>query len=276
MPELADRLTLLKKDSTPEGTIQLHQLDQQRHLSYYLFLPEKLSAKTKVLVCVHGISRNAEQQITAFHQQANSNNHIIIAPRFSKKHYRGYQRLEVGAAGLTAADALNRILHHVQETQPVKTDRISLFGYSGGAQFSHRYSMLYPEKINALFICSAGWFTFPNEDQKYPYGLSGSMNTVSKMRENLPTFLKLKTRILVGELDNTRDPGLNTKQCINRQQGYHRLERANRWISALQKKCTEMNLEADLRFITIKACGHSFEDCARLGDIGQYIFPKDN
>ncbi len=276
MPELATLLTTSPKTAVDKSTLENHQVENQENLGYYLFLPDSLSCNTKIMVCVHGISRNAKQQVNAFRHQASNHDYIIIAPYFSKKHYRGYQRLEAGVTGYTSAEALNKILHDVQEQYTVKTDKISLFGYSGGAQFAHRYAMLYPEKINKLIICAAGWFTFPDEGKTYPYGLKITQNSVTKIGENLPAFLQLKIRILVGEFDNTNDPGLNRKKRINRQQGYHRLERARRWVNALQGKCNEMNLEADLRFITIKGCGHSFENCERLGGISKYMFTPDN
>tara|TARA_R110000822_G_scaffold60287_17_gene150289 strand:+ start:3094 stop:3924 length:831 start_codon:yes stop_codon:yes gene_type:complete len=276
MPEIIDLLTSPQKKTTKTNPIQFHKVAHQDSLSYYLFCPENLSSETKVIVCVHGISRKAKQQITAFQKQANNYNHVIIAPLFSKKYHQGYQRLEAGAAGYTSSEALNKILHDVHEKYAIKTNNITLFGYSGGAQFSHRYAMLYPEKINRLIVCASGWFTFPDKNKNFPYGLKGIQESVTSMAKNLPTFLQLKIRILVGELDNTNDSGLNRKKRINRQQGYHRLERANRWINALQSKCNEMNLEADLRFITIKGCGHSFSNCVRLGDISRYIFTQDN
>ncbi len=276
MPEIIDLLTPPQKKTAKINPIQFHQVAHQDSLSYYLFCPKNLSSETKVIVCVHGISRDAKQQITAFQQQANNYNHIIIAPLFSKKYYHGYQRLETGAAGYTSAEALNKILHDVHKICTIKTNNITLFGYSGGAQFSHRYAMLYPEKINRLIVCASGWFTFPDENKNFPYGLKGIQASVTNMAKNLPTFLQLKIRILVGELDNTNDLGLNRKKRINRQQGHHRVERAKRWSDALQSKCNEMKIEADLRFITIRGCGHSFSNCERFGDISKYMFTPDN
>jgi predicted esterase len=276
MPEIVAPLVLPPKKTAKVNPIQFHQVAHQDSLSYYLFCPENLSSETKIIVCVHGISRNAKQQITAFQQQAINYNHVIIAPCFSEKYYQGYQRLKIGSAGCSPSEALNKILNDVHEKYTIKTENITLFGYSGGAQFSHRYAMLYPEKINKLIVCASGWFTFPDENKNFPYGLKGTQDSVKSMAKNLPAFLQLKIRILVGEFDNTNDPGLNRKKRINRQQGYHRLQRAIRWSSALQSKCNDMNLEADLRFILIKGCGHSFSNCERLGDISKYLFSHDN
>lgn len=254
---------------------EVHRALGKSSLRYYLYLPESISKKTQVMVCVHGISRNAKEQLSAFSQQASEEDFVIVAPYFSKKQYRGYQRLELGSAGYTSAEALNEILCDVEERFAVDTEKLSLFGYSGGAQFAHRYAMLYPERINKLIISSAGWYTFPDRDMKYPLGLQPTQSFSVDLSKNLAAFLKLKIRTLVGELDNVNDPALNHSQQINRQQGYHRLERAGRWVSALQNACHEMGVTPDLRFITIKGCGHSFESCERLGNISKYLFSPE-
>jgi len=254
----------------------LHRALGQSNLRYYLHLPETLTKKTRVMVCVHGISRNAKEQLIAFRQQASEADYILVAPYFSKKHYRGYQRLEAGSAGYTSAEALNKILYDVGQRFGIDTRKFALFGYSGGAQFAHRYAMLSPERIDKLIITSAGWYTFPDKQQKYPYGLKSTQSFPVDLSANLAAFLKLKIRTLVGELDNVDDPGLNRSQQISRQQGYHRLERAKRWVCALQNACHELGVVSDLHFITIKGCGHSFESCERFGNISKYLFTPDN
>lgn len=279
MPVVPDQYLLpmrLSAEKPPGSKHLLHRVEDKESLSYYLFLPANLSEKSRVIVCVHGISRNAKEQINAFREQANQYDYIIIAPHFSRKNYQGYQRLEKGAAGYTPVEALHKILNDVHVKYTVKTNMFSLFGYSGGAQFAHRYALFYPEKIDRLIICSAGWFTFPVDDKTYPYGLKGTPKSVPEIGRNLTTFLHLNITVLVGEFDNTNDPGLNRTKRINRQQGYHRLERARRWVYALQSQCNEMSVRSNLRFIIIKGCGHSFNNCERLGNFSKYIFLPDS
>lgn len=241
-------------------------------LQYYLFLPKSLSPSSKILICVHGISRNAKQQITAFRQKALKSDYIIIAPYFSKESHKGYQRLKTNSAGETSADALNRALSEIRQKHSITTNKFTLFGYSGGGQFAHRYAMAYPKNINKLVVCSAGWFTFPTPNKHFPYGVKAHKNSPPKIKENLHLFLQLKILVIIGELDNIYDLGLNQKERINRQQGYHRFERATRWVRSLQEKCNSMHIPSDLRFITLKGCGHSFLDCERFGGISKFIF----
>ena len=46
-----------------------------------------------------------------------------------------------------------------QECTGIDTRRINLFGFSGGAQFAHRYAMAHPGSVNALVLTAPGWFT---------------------------------------------------------------------------------------------------------------------
>ena len=138
MPELANQSLSAYMDNEDKGTLLSLRVGNQASLSYRLFLPTSLSANSKIMVCVHGISRNADEQVKSFSARANQHDHIIIAPYYSKKNYHGYQRMEVGSAGYTPAEALHLILEDVQEKYAVNTDKFSLFGYSGGAQFAHR------------------------------------------------------------------------------------------------------------------------------------------
>ena len=273
MPNL---LSSFEERSGSNQRLQINRVDNLKELSYYLFLPDSLSDKSKIMVCVHGISFNAKEQITTFSERANKHNYIIVAPCFYKKYYKGYQRLETGAAGYTPAIALDKMLQDVEDKHGVDTQIFSLFGYSGGAQFSHRYAMFYPERISRLIVSSAGWFTFPDEEKIYPYGLKNTPDFSSTIKNKLAKFLQLPIHVIIGELDNIQDDGLNKRKLINRQQGYHRLDRAKNWVDALQSQSKAMSLKSCIRFIIIKGCGHSFENCERLGDLGKYIFTSDH
>lgn len=272
VPELKTQLIPASDKPSEKGSIRLCSVENQAALSYYLFLPTALSNDSQVLVCVHGISRRPQQQIKAFYRIANKHNYIIIAPYFSKEHYQGYQRLEQGSAGYTPVDALHKILHHVQQQYAIKTSKFSLFGYSGGAQFAHRYAFFYPERIKRLIICSAGWFTFPSNNKNFPYGFKNTPKEMPPISQHLTAFLELETYVVVGELDTLQDIGLNSSKRINKHQGHHRLERAKRWVTALHNQCHNLKLRPNLHFITLKNCGHSFESCARIGNLATYVF----
>ncbi len=276
MYEIAKQCPSPCREEEDNGALMYLQVKNQSCLGYYLFLPPTLSSESQVMVCIHGISRNAEEQIKAFSEQAARHDFVIIAPRLRKKDFGGYQRLEKGEAGYTPVDALDMILQDVEQIFKVNTSQFSLFGYSGGAQFAHRYALFYPQRLNKLVICAAGWFTFPDPDEVFPYGLKNAPENMPDLSQTVNDFLSLPIRVLVGEYDKIKDPGLNRRKRINHQQGYHRLDRAKRWLNAIQQSCDDKQIDSDLRFITIRACGHSFENCARLGDLSQYMFTIDS
>ena len=65
-----------------------------------------------------------------------------------------------------------------------------LFGFSGGAQFAHRYVLAHPDRVAAAGIGAAGWYTFPDSATPYPYGLGrGAGQQPLREARNSPGFL---------------------------------------------------------------------------------------
>jgi pimeloyl-ACP methyl ester carboxylesterase len=91
----------------------------------------------------------------------------MLAPEFSHDRFPGYQRLDNGR-GLTRADlAFNRMLMSLGSDLQVPGWTLDMFGYSGGAQFCHRYALCYPSRTRSLVPTGAGWYTFPDRAVKY-------------------------------------------------------------------------------------------------------------
>jgi pimeloyl-ACP methyl ester carboxylesterase len=142
-----------------------------------------------------------------------------------------------------------------------------LFGFSGGAQFAHRFAMLHPDCVAALVIASAGWYTFPVAGDPFPYGLSTGTTDGQRAAANLARFLQIPTLTLVGERDTRRDPGLRKEPRVDDRQGLNRIERAERWTTTLRAAAAEMGVAAEREFVTIPNCGHSFDHCVEHGGL---------
>jgi pimeloyl-ACP methyl ester carboxylesterase len=77
---------------------------------------------------------------------------VLVCPSFQP----GYQRLEAGAdADLTA------ILDEVAQTQPAIRRPVFLVGFSGGAQFVHRWAFRHPAEVCGVAALSAGDYDLP-------------------------------------------------------------------------------------------------------------------
>lgn len=249
--------------------IQVHQLAQNKALHYFQYTPSRVTANTQVLVAVHGISRNAQKQARLFAEQAERYNVLIIAPLFDQTHYAGYQRL--GLSGQRADLALNQILDEVASKTQVNTQKFSLFGYSGGGQFVHRYAMAYPERVKAMAIGAAGWYTLPNPQKRYPYGIAPHPK-LPDLTFNAEQFLRIPAYVLVGEEDTLRDDALRKSKKIDQQQGFNRFERGQRWILAMQHAAQQKGLNTPYQFIALPNANHSFTRSIKTGGMAKQVF----
>lgn len=236
-------------------------------LACWIAWPDHIDPSARALVAVHGIRRGAQEQAALFAPQAAALGRVVIAPLFDTQHWPRYQRLGDGA-DTALLDLLERLGDDA--VKPIdRFDRFDLCGFSGGAQFAHRFAMLHPERIGRLSLASAGWYTFP-DTSPYPYGLGapgGSGARTARMQSRLDEFLRLPINVCVGERDNRRDANTRGGDDIDRQQGRHRRARASRWSEALAIEAAVRGIVSRIRYTVLPGCGHDFRRCARRGGL---------
>ncbi|KHF26048.1 alpha/beta hydrolase [Solemya velum gill symbiont] len=248
------------------------QLDHRPEVRYFEVLPDTIDRNTPVVVVVHGISRHAREYASIFSGLASSGKAILIAPLFDDVKFNGYQRpgLAKTSVAKRSDNALNDILKNVQDEYGVDTSRIHLFGFSGGAQFSQRYALFYPQRVERLVLAAPGWFTMPDEKYSYPYGLGQKLiDTNLKFRFN--ETLSIPTLLLSGGDDIYRDAGLNKTARIDRRQGMTRLERAYNWEKEIRASADEINQPILLEHEVIADAGHNFIDNVRRYSVDHLI-----
>jgi len=233
------------------------------------------------LVAVHGIKRDAREQAKAFTTFAQETGRLVIAPHFSKRHWKRFQWATTGnRPDLALIASLRSLEGSFLPEEYLSTEKpLDLFGFSGGAQFSHRFAMMYPALVRRMVVASAGWYTFPNMSA-YPLGLSGNNSDApeiaAQMRNNLRQFLQIPTHVLVGTRDCVIDSNTRQGPDINSQQGRTRLARAQRWAAFMTKAGHENGLETKFEFQPLPGCDHSFSDCVGKGDLVARIITHTN
>lgn len=242
-------------------------------LKCWIAMPETLDPALPPLFAIHGILRDARGMLDEISTRIAEASRIIVAPVFDEANWRGYQRL----VGRRRADlALLSLVKSIKLSGLANIRSFDLLGYSGGAQFAHRFALLYPHLINRLALCSAGWYTFP-DNAPYPYGLSVPKTKVSGFtthtRKNLARFLRLPIDVYVGERDTEIDANTRTGAAIDRQQGRNRVERAANWVDALGRVAAAHGLQAKAKLTVLKGCGHDFRQCVRQGNLVERLFP---
>lgn len=235
-------------------------------LAHHLFVPESASAagRASLVVSVHGISRNALEQIECFAAYAADRGCVVMAPCFDTPADTDYQRLGRRGRGRRADLVLDQTIVRLEESTGILFDRRFFFGYSGGGQFVHRYLMAHPDRVAGAVVASAGWYTFPDAALAYPVGLrvGGSLPGV-RLEANV--FLRVPVLTLVGNRDVERDDSIRTTDLVDTLQGVDRRERARRWTEAMRAAARRRGIPGRHEIVELEGVGHSFSECAEAG-----------
>jgi predicted peptidase len=192
------------------NNIPITSLQADPRILYSAFIPDEHypqsptdTTKLPVLLAIHGTSRTHHRHIEAWHDFALSHRCAIVAPIFpcllsspvdiDGYHYLGkppprnsnaYDKIldsaiEVPRLYSNAKNSelrydllLLKLLDEISIRWPsIDTTRIFLTGFSGGAQFVHRFMYLHPERLLAVNIGAPGNVTPLDFTKPWPRGL---------------------------------------------------------------------------------------------------------
>lgn len=251
------------KWSLPCGQLLRRSLRTDPLSEYLVYLPTTGTADTTVLVSVHGISRNSWiKQAEVLVPTCERHRVTLLAPSFSDQQYADYQRLGRIGRGQRADLFLHRCLAELNMMTGVDTTHIRLFGHSGGAQFVHRYLMAHPHRVDSAVVSAAGWYTFPDPTQKFPYGIR-SASSLPGLSFNPESYLKVPVMVLVGTEDTEQSEDLFSSERINKQQGVTRIERARNWVAAMQAQARAHGMQSLVSLVELAGISHSLADLSR-------------
>lgn len=224
------------------------------------------------LVALHGISRDADAVVEAFLEEHMERRRIVIIPHFDENNWPVFQRI---TSKHRADLGLLAILSALRQDGIIGNQTFDLFGFSGGAQLAHRFSMLFPEKVNELHLGAAGWYTLPDKNLPYPLGLGPGGGTRKRwhqlMVSGLPQYLNRPITVYVGEKDVEEDSSLRSDTFLNRVQGRNRLERAKRYVDGIAQCQAAINLPVTVRLEVLADCRHDFVMCCKNGGLVRRI-----
>ena len=258
MNSIVSTTTRRQPPGTPESGIQAAS-------DYLVYRPDNLCRDLPPIVFVHGYSRRAQEQVAVLRRLADASRRALIAPLFTVERHPRYQRLGKGRDGQRADHYFDACLARAGEQLGVCTDRFSLLGYSGGAQFGHRWTMTRPGRVEHLLAVAAGWYTFPDPELAFPIGLA----TAGRLRRVIldpAEFLAVPTTVLVGADD--RDAiNLRRGARIDAQQGVNRVERARRWVLAMRMAARLYRVDARIDYREVPGVDHDFDGFVAKGNL---------
>lgn len=239
-------------------------------VEYLVYVPQSAVRHGPLLVSIHGLSRNADQHARLLAAYAEVYGTVLVVPVFPSGQYADYQRLGRLGHGKRADMALNMVVAEVAATTGATCDKFFLFGFSGGAQFAHRYLMANPHRVAAAVIAASGWYTFPDPTRRFPYGTRMSKK-LPDVRFDAEEFLTVPVTVMVGAGDN-EPTAARRKERLDREQGVGRVERARRWVAAMQAAAAMHHMESRVAYEEIENCDHSFARSILRGGLGDRVF----
>lgn len=252
-------------------TAKLQRLRGDEEQEYFVYVPSQGGAKAPLFVTVHGISRNADVHFEKYVPFAEQYGVVLVAPLFPESRYPDYQCLGTMSKGARADHMLERIVTEAAQMTGACPDKLYLFGYSGGGQFVHRYTMAYPHRVARAVVGASGWYTFPDAEMEFPHGLRPNPQLPGVVFD--PTaFVKVPTMVVVGENDVARTSSLNQTPEVDRRQGLTRAERGMRWSEEMGRLAERHGVVGNYGYRLLPTAEHSFSQCIDLGGMGPVVF----
>ena len=235
----------------------------------FYHVPASYTASSKVVFALHGGSRDAEGVRDNMIQKSIEYNFVLIAPKFSSQNFSlgdGYNLGNVYEDGDNPSTStlndeeewsfsiIEPLFDSVVSSLSLIEEKYNLFGFSAGAQFVHRFIQFKPNaRFNKVVAGAAGWYTVPDNNIPFPYGLDNSILT----NTNLSNLLSKDLYIQVGALDN--DPnsvGLRHNEYADAQ-GLNRVTRAVHFFESGQNIAESNNYNLNWSLHIIQGAGHN-------------------
>ena len=224
-------------------------------------LPKEINENTKVIFIIHGNSRDVERYINLWLEPSKDKNVILVAPHFTRSNYSNFGTLQIARSSgkilknqsNNLKNSLSLFFTYFKNKYNLQTSTYSIFGFSAGSQFIHRYLLFSDDiQVDRVVLGSAGWYTFLN-DEPYPYG----MRDMPIERERYEWYLSKEVLFILGAKDN--DPNhesLNNSKGA-KQQGSNRFERGQNYFKNLVIFSEENKIAFRWRYKVIEDLDHS-------------------
>ena len=232
--------------------------------------PPSLLDSVPILIVMPGRGRNAEEYRDDWMDQALDDGAVLLVPEFpddvySSADYNLGHLFDSDGDSVPSAEwtfaVVDALFDYVAEEISSKEPGFYLYGHSAGGQFVHRY-MLFTDDNRVIRAVSAnsGWYTVPDLDVDFPYGLKGSPIDDERQLEGL---LDLPLTILLGTEDNDPDADGLRQDSGSAQQGATRLDRGFYFFRTAQLLADDLEVPFGWHIEMVNGVGHSNADMVK-------------
>ena len=241
-----------------------------RPVRIHFHIPAGGDMKTMpVLFVFPGLERNAADYLAAWRAEASKRNIMVFAFEFPADTYSTEQYIEGGMfQGNTLLDhskwtfsVVEAVFDAVRKDTGSSKNKYDMWGHSAGAQFVHRYVTFMPDaRIDRAVSANAGWYTLPDMDIAYPYGLK---NTEAATSSRLESLFARKLIVHLGTADTDRS-GLNTSAGAEAQ-GANRYQRGRYYFAEATRISSKNGYLLNWNKYEVAGVAHEFAKMATAG-----------
>ena len=217
-----------------------------------------------VVFVMHGVKRNGERYRDNWVDLADKGKFLLVVPEFSKKHFPGSWRYNLGAvfrASLRprperdwAFTFIEKIFDTLRDEHGVTANQYDMFGHSAGSQFVHRMVLFKRgARIRRAIAANAGWYTMPDRSVEFPYGIASANVSDDHLRE----FLGMELIVLLGDRDTDPNHRFLRRSPEAMAQGKHRFERGHSFFEMGKKLAKELGADFKWRLEVVPGVAHS-------------------
>lgn len=238
-----------------------------RPITVRYHMPDGYTPDTPIVFVMHGASRTGQRYFEDWEPHAVTHGFLLVVPEFDADNYPGSQWYNLGnvfpdpdAAGAHNPEsawtftAIEHLFDAVRTASGSTRTTFRIFGHSAGSQFVHRLLMTRPgAPVERAVAANAGWYTLPDDDTAWPYGLGGSGFEVA----GLAALLQLPVTVLLGDADT-----VTTARSLRRTpeamlQGPHRFTRGHTFHATAQSAAETLGVPFAWALDTVPGAGHS-------------------
>ncbi len=236
---------------------------QARGMTVFTYMPAHVAASHAPIVFVmHGKGKNADGYRDVWARQADRHGFMVIAPLFDEQTWGGeYAGAKVFAQGALASDAaqwsfsvIEQLFNAIKTATSNRSTTYLLYGHSEGAQFVHRLVWFLPEaRFSKAVAANAGWYTMPDFDTEFPYGLGKTPATPGSAKRSL----ERNVVVLLGDKDTDPNHSQLNKSAQAMQQGPYRLARGENFHHQAQARCEVLKCRFGWTLQRVPGAAHS-------------------
>ena len=241
-----------------------------RPITVRYHMPDGYTPETPIVFVMHGASRTGQRYFDDWEPHAVTHGFLLVVPEFDADNYPGSQWYNLGnlfpdtdAADATGAHnpesnwtftAIEHLFDAVRTASGSTRTTFRIFGHSAGSQFVHRLLMTRPDApVERVVAANAGWYTLPDDDTAWPYGLGGSGFEVA----GLAALLQLPVTVLLGDADTVTTASNLRRTPEAMLQGPHRFTRGHTFHATAQSAAEALGVPFAWALDTVPGAGHS-------------------